>query len=121
VQTALTALQQSRAQYQSADKAVQLQALTLDAEQKKLALGASTPYQVILIQRDVATAQQSRVTALQAYASARVTLDQAIGMTLDRNNIQIDEARIGRVSKPADRIPDVNGSLAAPKPNAVLR
>ncbi len=53
VQTALTALQQARAQYAAATKGVDLQAQTLDAEQKKLALGASTPYNVILIQRDL--------------------------------------------------------------------
>jgi outer membrane protein len=118
VQTALTALQQARVQYQAATKAVDLQAQTLDAEQKKLALGASTPYNVILIQRDLATAQLSQVQARQSYASARVQLDQATGQLLDRSNIRIDEARSGHVSKAPDRIPDVNGGLPAPRPNA---
>lgn len=121
VQTALTALTQSRAQYAAALKGVDLEIQTLDAEQKKLALGASTPYNVILIQRDVATAQQSLVTARAAYAQSRVLLDQAVGMILQRNNIQIDEARSGHVSKAPDRIPDVNGGLPPPKSNAALR
>jgi outer membrane protein len=121
VQTALTSLQQARAQYQAAAKAVDLQAQTLDAEQKKLALGASTPYNVILIQRDLATAQLSQVTARAAYASARVQLDQATGALLDRSNVQIDEARSGHVSKAPDRIPDVNGGLPPPNSNTALR
>ena len=122
VQTALTALNQARAQYKAADQAVDLQRQTLDAEQKKLMLGASTPYNVILIQRDLATAQLSQVVALQAYASARVQLDQATGQLLDRNNIQVDEAKSGHVSRPPDRIPDINnGGLAAPNANSAVR
>jgi outer membrane protein TolC len=121
VQTALTSQQQARAQYGAASKAVDLQSQTLDAEQKKLALGASTPYNVILIQRDLATAQQSQVTARAAYAQARVLLDQAVGVTLDRNAIQIDEAKSGRVSKAPGRIPDVNGGLTVPNSNTAAR
>jgi outer membrane protein len=122
VQTALTALLQARTQYVAAAKAVDLQAQTLDAEQKKLALGASTPYNVILIQRDLATAQLTQVQARQTYAFARVQLDQATGQLLERNNVQIDEARSGHVSKAPDRIPAVNGGLPPPRSNsATLR
>ncbi len=111
VQTALTALQQARAQYAAAAKGVDLELQTLDAEQKKLALGASTPYNVILIQRDLATAQLSLVTARAAYAQARILLDLSTGDLLPRNSIQIDEARSGRVSKAPDRIPTAAGGL----------
>jgi outer membrane protein len=122
VQTALTALLQARTQYVAAAKAVDLQAQTLDAEQKKLALGASTPYNVILIQRDLATAQLTQVQARQTYAFARVQLDQATGQLLERNNVQIDEARSGHVSKAPDRIPAVNGGLPPARSNsATLR
>jgi len=118
VQTALTALQQARAAHQAALRAVDLQTQTLDAEQQKLALGASTPYNVILIQRDLATAQQSLVTALAAYAFARIQLDQSVGATLERNGIQIEEAKSGHVSRAPDRIPEANGALTAPNTNA---
>jgi outer membrane protein TolC len=114
VQTALTSLTQSRAQFTTASKAVDLQLQTLDAEQKKLALGASTPYNVILIQRDVANAQLSLVQARAAYAQSKVLLDQAVGRVLERNNVQIDEARTGRVSRAPDQIPAVNGELTTP-------
>jgi outer membrane protein len=121
VQTALTALQQARAQYAAAAKGVDLEVQTLDAEEKKLALGASTPYNVILIQRDLATAQLAVVTARAVYAQSRLLLDSAIGLLLQRNNIQIEEARTGRVSKAPDRIPDVTGGLTTPNSNTASR
>jgi outer membrane protein len=108
VQNALIQVQQARAGYQSAVKSRVLQEQTLDAEQKKLALGASTPYLVIQTQRDLATAQQSEVTARASYANAKVTLDQAVGMTLERNHVEIDEAKTGHVSRTSTPAIDVN-------------
>lgn len=108
VQNALIALQQARARYQAAEKSRALQEQTLDAEQKKYALGASTVYLVIQAQRDLATAESTRVTALSAYARARTQLDLATGQTLDANSIQIDEAMRGSVSKQPSPIPAVD-------------
>ncbi len=107
VQNALIGVQQSRAGYQSAVKSRILQEQTLDAEQKKYALGASTIFFVIQAQRDLAQAQATEVAALSAYNHARVTLDQATGDTLVVNNVSIDEAKTGRVSRPPSVIPDV--------------
>ena len=45
-----------------------LQAQTLDAETKKLSLGASTIYNEILAERDLVTAQSNLVAAEAAYA-----------------------------------------------------
>jgi len=103
----LIAVQQARAGYQAATKARALQEQTLDAEQKKNALGASTVYNVILVQRDLANARQQEVAALTTYALAKLQLDVATGMVLDRNNIQIEEAKQGHVSRPPDPIPVV--------------
>jgi outer membrane protein len=105
VQNALIGLTQSRAQYLSATKARTLQERTLDAEQKKLDVGASTIYNVILAQRDLLSAQSSEVTARSAYAKARVEMDRAIGETLSRNSISIGEATAGSVKRPADALP----------------
>ena len=80
---------------------------TLDAEQKKYALGASTVFFVIQYQRDLAQAQSNEVGALASYAKARVDLDQALGRTLDAYNIRIEEALTGKVSRPADPLPAV--------------
>jgi outer membrane protein len=107
VQNALIALQQARARYKAAEKSQALQVQTLDAEQKKYALGASTVYLVIQAQRDLATAESTRVAALSAYARARTQLDLATGTTLETNNIQIEEAVKGSVSRPPSPIPAV--------------
>ena len=104
VQNALIALQQARSQYQAATQTRILQEQSLDAEQKKFQLGSSTPFLVIQAQRDLATARQSEVTALTAYGLARAQLDQVIGDTLDKNNIQIDEAKTGKVSRTSNPV-----------------
>ena len=79
----------------------------MDAEQKKYELGASTIYNVILTQRDLAQAQSNEVAALSAYSKARVEFDRATGQTLDRNNIALDEAFRGSVARPPSPIPAV--------------
>ena len=83
-----------------------LQQQTLDAEQKKLQLGASTIYNVILAERDLLTAQSSLVTSESQYAKAKVELDRATGQILYSNNVSMDEAVKGVVSRPPSRIPD---------------
>jgi outer membrane protein TolC len=107
VQNGIIGLTQARAQYESATKARILQEQTLDAEQKKLALGASTIYNVILANRDLVTAQSNEVTAEAAYAKARVEMDRATGQILYHNNISLDEAFRGKVSRPPSPIPPV--------------
>jgi len=99
VQNALIGVSQARAQYLSAQKAQVLQQQTLDAEQKKLQLGASTIYNVILAERDL-------VTAESGYAKSRVEMDRATGQILYNNNVSMDEAIKGSVSRPPSRIPD---------------
>ena len=101
-------MRQARAQYDSATKARVLEEQTLDAEQKKFELGASTLYNVILVQRDLVQAQSNEVAALGTYAKSRVELDRALGQTLDVNNISLDEAYRGKVSRPASQIPAVS-------------
>jgi outer membrane protein TolC len=108
VQNALIGLQQARAAYQAAQKSRILQEQTLDAEQKKYALGASTIFFVIQAQRDLATAQAAEVSALTNYNRARVALDSATGQTLASNNISLDEALKGRVAKPPSPIPELD-------------
>jgi outer membrane protein len=121
VQNALIALQQARARYQAAEKNRALQEQTLDAEQKKYALGASTVYMVIQAQRDLATAEGSRVQALAAYARARTQLDLATGQILESNNIQIEDAQKGVVATPPHPIPvlDSPGGRSASVPMAI--
>jgi outer membrane protein len=99
VQNAVIGLQQARARYAAAVKASDLQEQTLDADQKRLALGASTAYQIVLDQQNVASAESSKVQALATYSHARIGLDQALGRTLEANNITFDEALAGNISR----------------------
>ena len=105
VQNALIGLTQARAQYQAATKARLLQAQTLDAEQKKLALGASTIYNVIQDQQALTLAESNEVTAKAAYARAKVEMDRSTGQILTNNNISMDEAFKGQVSRPPSTLP----------------
>lgn len=107
VQNALIGLQQARARYLTAQKNRVLQEQTLDAEQKKYALGASTIFFVIQAQRDLTQAQASEVAALSTYARARNELERSTGMTLKANSIDLDEAVKGQVSRPAAILPPV--------------
>jgi outer membrane protein TolC len=119
VQNALIALTQARQRFDTASQSRDLALQTLDAEQKKLALGASTIFQVIQAQRDVANAQSAEVAALSAYARARSQVDQATGLVLEHNNVVIEEARQGRVSRPPSPPPAIEpqGSGAAKNPS----
>ena len=105
VQNGMIGVSQARAQYIAAQKAQVLQAQTLDAETKKLSLGASTIYNQILAERDLVTAQSNLVAAEASYARARVELDRATGQILYNNNVSLDEAYKGVVARPPSAIP----------------
>lgn len=96
VQNALIAVQQARAQHTAAVKSRILQQQTLDAEEKKFAAGASTPFLVIQAQRDLSNAGGAEVVAQAVYVQARLQLDVATGRELEVYNIQINEAKQSR-------------------------
>jgi len=81
---------------------------TRDAEQKKFLLGASTTYNVILTERDLATAQSTEVRALANLAEAKVNFDRALGRTLAVNRIDVTEAQ-----HPDVRVPLIPGTPSA--------
>jgi outer membrane protein len=98
VQNAVIGLQQARVRYDAASKARELQQQTLSGDQRRYALGASTSYQVIQDQRDLASSQSTEVQAMANYTHARIALDQALGTTLEVNHISMDEAMRGRLT-----------------------
>jgi len=106
VQNAVIGLQQARVRYDAAAKALELQQQTLAGDQRRYALGATTVFQVIQDQRDLATSESSEVQAMANYTHARISLDQALGTTLEVNHVSLDEALKGRLSRdsalPAD-------------------
>ncbi len=91
------AVEQNRARVAAAQQARELAAQTLDAEQKKYNLGASTYLNVLSDERDLTQAESNLVTAMTNYAKSRVQLDEDTAQTLERNNIQIDDAVTGKV------------------------
>lgn len=101
VSNQVTALRQARARYEAAVKNRVLEEQLLSAEQKKFSLGASTTFNVVQQQRDLATAQSSEVAALVTYSNARIALGQTLGTTLTENHITLEEAMSGRVARPS--------------------
>ena len=99
VSNQLIGLQQARIRYQAAVKNRVLEEQLLDAEQKKFSLGASTTFNVVTQQRDLATAQATEVSTLAGYSQARILLDQTLGVTLKTNHIQIEEVQNGQLSR----------------------
>jgi outer membrane protein TolC len=98
VQNAVIGLQQARARYDASVQARVLASQTLDADQKKLNLGATTAFQVVQDQRDFANSQSSEAQAMANYSHARIQFDQALGTTLEVNNVSMAEALAGKVT-----------------------
>lgn len=105
ITNAVIGLQQARARHESALKSRRLQEQTLEAEQKKYALGSSTIFLVIQGQRDLATSQGVEVTALANYSRARTILDVSTGRLLEVNSVSLEEASKGFVSQAPAAIP----------------
>ncbi len=106
VRNAQFGVQQNRASVASAQAAVDLARQSLDAEQKKYALGASTSTLVLQNQAALTQAEVTLVSAKAAYEKAEVELDRAIGLLLDHAGIQIADAERGEVTH-APNIPHV--------------
>jgi outer membrane protein len=106
VRNAQFGVQQNRASVVSAQAAVDLARQSLDAEQKKYALGASTSTLVLQNEAALVQAESTLVSAKAAYEKAQVELDRATGLSLDHANIEIADAVRGQVTH-APRIPHV--------------
>jgi outer membrane protein TolC len=100
VQQAVINLMQGQAQVGAAHEAVRLAQLTADAEQKKLQLGVSDAYNVVLRERDLFATRQADVAATAAYAKALVDFDRATGTTLESNGIALTDALTGQMLTP---------------------
>ncbi len=95
----LVAMRQAGGRYRAAVQTRILQQQLLDAEQKKLAGGASTPFNVVQQQRDLVAAQSAEIAALVDFSNARVALDQTLGTTLETNHVSIEDAQAGKVQR----------------------
>jgi len=105
VMNAVVALRQTRVRYDAAVHNRILSQQLLDAEQKKFGLGASTPYNVVQQQRDLASAQSVEISSLVAWSKARIALDQTLGTTLETWHVNLGEVRNGRISEAPSPLP----------------
>jgi len=97
VEDALIAMRRSRASYQTAVQARMLQQQSLDLEQAKFEVGASTSFFVIQYESLLAQAKSTEVAAKSAYVKARAALQRAMGTILDENHISLDAAYKGKM------------------------
>ncbi len=111
------ALTNDRAQVAAATASQEYAAQSLEAEQKKYKLGASTTALVLQQGRSLAIADNSLISATAAYAKDRAALLQLLSNTLERYGISITDAAAGTVSQ-APLIPGLTAPKAptAPKP-----
>ena len=105
VRNAQITLAQDKAAVEANIRARILAEQTLDAEQKKFLLGASTPFLVIQAERDLANARSTEVRSLANLAEAKVNYDRALGRTLEVSRIDVADA-----VKPPARIPMIPGT-----------
>jgi outer membrane protein len=112
------ALTNDRAQVQAAQAARDFAAQSLDAEQKKYKLGASTTALVLQQGRNLAVSENTLISATAAYAKDRAQLFQLLANTLDRYGISIESAAQGVPGTQSPAIPGLTAPKApeAPKP-----
>lgn len=113
VRNALIALTQDRAAVAAAEKARALAQQTLDDEQKKYQLGTSTSYNVVLRTRDLTAAEGTELRDKINLIEAELNFNQAMGRTLEANNIVVADAMKGRTGRDP-QIPGTPGWDAVP-------
>jgi outer membrane protein len=107
------ALTNDRAQVLAAQAGREYAAQSLDAEQKKYKLGASTTALVLQQGRNLAGADNTLISATAAYAKDRVALRQLLSTLLDQYGISILTAATGNIAQ----TPVIPG-LTSPAPPA---
>jgi outer membrane protein len=103
VRNAQFGVEQNQASVAAAQAAVDYAKQSLDAEQKKYQFGTSTTTAVLQNRSALATAESTLLSATAAYEKSRIELDRAVGTLLDHENISIDDAARGQVT----RLPNV--------------
>ncbi len=102
VRNALIALQEDRASLAAAVEARELAVQTYESEKEKYRLGSSTSYNVVLRSRDVTAAEGTELRVSINLIEDELKLNQALGRTLDVNNITMADALRGRISGPSN-------------------
>jgi len=108
--------QQNRASVEAAQAAVDFQRQTLDADQKKLAVGVGTSTAVLQDQSLLTAAESNLVSAMAAYEKSTVEMDRATGLLLDHAGIMLADAERGQVTQ----MPNVPYVAARENPQSVM-
>lgn len=99
VHNAQITLEQARITLAAAVKTRDLDQQTLDAEQKKYQVGASTLFNIVSDQNILAAAESAEVRARINLAEGKVNFDRAMARTLEVYSITIADAKSGRPAK----------------------
>lgn len=110
------ALTNDRAAVQAAQAARDYNQQSLDAEEKKLKLGASTTANVLLQQRNLAVAENNLIAAHAQYAKDRAGIYQILATTLQHYGINLPEAASGDI-KTAPAVPGVQAAPPGKEPS----
>jgi outer membrane protein TolC len=105
VADAYVALRQARAAYEAAVQSRILQEQSVRIEDETFQVGLATNFLVIQYETLLAQARSTEVAAKGAYAKAKVALDRATASTLEVNQVSVQEAQNGRISRPPTGIP----------------
>ena len=95
VTQAVESLRRARQNHEISQQARELREQMLDAERKRFALGSSSIFQIVQVQRDLAAARNDEINSLNGYIRARNELDRATGQILERHGISIEAAYRG--------------------------
>ncbi|HUB83745.1 MAG TPA: TolC family protein [Bryobacteraceae bacterium] len=109
VKTNLINLQQARARYETAVATRQLSEENLDSEQKRFNYGVGSVALVIAAQQQLAADEDSEVQSMANYTHAKIAFDDAMGRTLEVNNVSMEEAKSGRVARESVIPPNAPG------------
>jgi outer membrane protein TolC len=96
VEDALVAMRRARASYEASLQSQALQQESLEAEQAKFDVGASTSFFIVQYQSYLAQARSTVVVAKSAYLKARAALERAVGSILEDNHVIVSDAMRGR-------------------------
>jgi len=99
VRNAKFALEQRQASVDAARKARDLAQKFFDITKQEQLLGAKSGLDTLNAESALAVAESALDTAQTAYEKAKVDIDRAIGVTLERTGVSIDDAKSGVVNQ----------------------
>jgi outer membrane protein TolC len=93
------ALEQAQAQVDATQKARDLAQKTFDITKQEQLLGAKSGLDTLNAESALAQAESALDTAQTNYEKKKVDIDRAIGATLERTGVSIDDAKLGVVTR----------------------